>query len=397
MIISVIIVLAVLLVWIYLDLSLGRRQHKQMLEKQQFPERQGSVMFFGEGSEFFTSFKQDISEAANHIHINFFIFRNDTVGSEIIGILKKKASEGVTVRLLIDYVGSYKFPKSAIQELKQAGVSFAFSQKAQLPYVFYSLNQRNHRKVSVIDGTIGYMGGYNVGDEYLGKDPKLGDWRDYHLKFEGEGVQDLQNQFAMDWKRAVNEQLEGDNLYPELHQGPTNFQLMPTNGGFIEDTFLQLIRNAKQSIVIGTPYYIPGRDIQDALIAAAERGVSVQLLLPMKKDHPLVHETAYPYFTPLLKAGCEIYRFYQGFYHSKIFMIDDKICDIGTANFDRRSFTLNQEINCFIYEESFIHIVKGTLERDFQRAEKLTLEKVKNRSLLHRCKEKLGTAMSGLL
>lgn len=241
------------------------------------------------------------------------------------------------------------------------------------------------------------MGGFNVGDEYLGKDPKFGDWRDYHLKFEGDGVQDLQQQFAFDWEKAVNEQLTDENMYPKLDKGRTTFQLMPTHGGFIEEKFLQLIKSARESIVIGTPYYIPGQELQNALISAAKRGVSVQLLLPMKKDHPLVHEAAFPYFSALLKAGCEIYRFYQGFYHSKIFMIDDSICDIGTANFDRRSLTLNQEINCFIYDKRLIHIVKNTLERDFRRSEQLTLERVNNRSFMHRCKEKLGTAMSGLL
>jgi cardiolipin synthase len=396
MLISILLLVA-FFIWIYIDLSLGRKQHKQHNEGITFPKRKGNLTFLSEGSEFFSSLKNDITSATDHIHINFYIFREDSIGREIIQLLKQKANGGVDVRLLLDYVGSYGFPKKTIRQLKEAGASFAFSPKAYPPYFFYSLNKRNHRKITVIDGEIGYMGGYNVGDEYLGKDPKFGVWRDYHLKFSGEGVQDLQHQFIADWKKAAEENLSGSSLYPKLEKGTTSFQLMPTNGGFIEDKFLDYIKHAKKSIVIGSPYYIPGREIQDALMEAAERGVSVQLLLPMKKDHPLVHETAFPYFKPLLKAGCDIYRFYQGFYHSKVFMIDEEMCDVGTANFDRRSFTLNQEMNCFIDDEGFIEIVKDTLKRDFRRSQKLSMKDIKKRSLSHRFKEKIGTAISGLL
>lgn len=397
MLIAIVIVILAILAWLIVDLILGTRQKAKQTPQNERPLRKGDVTFFAQGRPFFNSLFQAIDEAQDHIHMNFYIFRDDTIGKETMERLQRKANEGVKVRLLVDWLGSLGLPKKARRRLQAAGVDIAATQKPTFPFWFATANHRNHRKITVIDGVTGFIGGYNVGDEYLGKDAKLGDWRDYHLQIKGDGVQDLQAQFLADWQQATKAQISADRYYPELGKGDCQIQLFPTNGKYLEHYFLTWINQAEASIILGSPYYIPGKNIQHALLSARKRGVSVKLLLPIKKDHPLVHEAAVPYFSPLLKAGCDIFLFYQGFYHAKIMMIDEKMCDLGTANLDRRSLTLNNEINCAIYNDDLITTVLAALDSDFRRAEKLTLASFKKRPLKNRAKQSIATVFSGLL
>lgn len=397
MVYTIIFIILAFITWLLIDLAFGHRHQSKRVSKKNAPLRKGDVVFYAEGSDFFEGLFEAIEKANDHIHINFFIFRDDTIGKKTIVRLKRKAAQGVKVRILVDFVGSLKFPKRTRKDLEKHGIAFETSQKPHFPFWFYSLNRRNHRKISVIDGHTGFVGGFNVGDEYLGKNPRLGDWRDYHLKLEGDGVQDLQRQFLADWKEASGETVTGRLYYPKLAEGNIKLRLLPTDGAPLENCFLGLINGAQKSIIIGSPYYIPGQIVQQALIRARKRGVAVKLILPIKKDHPLVHEAAVPYFRPLLKAGCEIFLFYQGFYHAKVMIIDEKICDIGTANLDRRSFTFNNEMNCFIYDDDLITTVLSALDRDFRRSEKLKMESLKKRSIGDRIREGAAASVSGLL
>lgn len=397
MVLAIVIIILAIIAWLTVDLKLGARQKHENVSKKEPPLREGDVSFYSEGRTFFNNLFTAIDEAQDHIHMNFYIFRDDTIGKEAIQSLQRKARGGVEVRVLVDWLGSHGFPKKTRHSLEEAGIHFAAAQKPFFPYWFYTFNRRNHRKITVIDGKTGFLGGYNIGDEYLGKDPKFGDWRDYHLKIEGDGVQDLQKQFLADWQQATGDEVEGARYYPELSKGDSQFRLFPTDAAFLEEHFLDFINGAEKSVVLGSPYYIPGKKIQKALLAARKRDVSVKLILPMRKDHPLVHEAAVPYFAPLLRAGCEIFLFYQGFYHSKVMIIDEKMCDIGTANLDRRSFTFNNEINCFLYTDDLITTVLSALDRDFRRSEKLTLDSLKKRSFKDRVKEKTSSIFSPLL
>lgn len=396
MLYTVLFIIFALIIWFLIDLTFGHRQLRNHTPEE-IPLRKGDVTFYSEGSHFFESLFDAIGNANDHIHVNFYIFRNDTLGKETLNRMKRKALQGVEIRLLVDYLGSRKLPKKVIKELRQFGIEFAFSQKPQFPYWFYTLNRRNHRKITVIDGHVGFIGGFNVGDEYLGKNPNLGDWRDYHLKIEGDGVQDLQKQFLSDWQAATKGKTEGSRYYPGLKKGSVSFGILPTNGSGLEKKFLQLIHRARKSITIGSPYYVPGQKIQQALIAARKRGVNVKILLPLKKDHPLVHQAAVPYFKPLLSSHCKVYQFYQGFYHAKVLVIDEKLAVLGTANLDRRSFVLNNEISCFIHDENMVNLVIDALKRDFARSQKVRLEQLKNRSIGDRILEGVATSISGLL
>ena len=385
-----------LIVWGTVDFKLGIKQQRREAKRYVQEIRNGQCELITTGHDLFKKLIDDIHNAEHHIHMLFYIFRDDHIGTQVLKALQEKAEEGVPVRLLVDRLGCH-LSKKSIKKLRKAGVHFSHSHPPKFPYWFFTLNRRNHRKITVIDGHIGYIGGYNVGDEYLGRDPKFGDWRDIHLRIKGDGVQDLQGQFLQDWSVATKEKISEKKYYPPLAKGLHQLKIVPSDGAFLEEAFLKLIKEAKTSIYIGTPYFIPGNEIKTQLIEAAKRGVDVKLIVPKQGDHPLVKEAAFPYFQPLIEAGCEIYRYYQGFYHAKTIVIDKEVCDIGTANVDRRSFHINHEINCLIFNREFIKEVIAIMEYDIVNSELLTIEQLQNRSLFHKSKERLATTFGPLL
>ncbi|MED4403844.1 cardiolipin synthase [Metabacillus fastidiosus] len=389
---------AAIIVWLTIDYKAGRKKHLQQERYQFYPMRRSNLEFYIDGHSFYNELFRAIKQSKQSVHILFYIVKNDEISHEFLTLLGEKAKQGVEVRLLLDYIGGKEFTDKEISLLKRKGVHFAYANKPKWPFYFYTLQARNHRKITVIDGEIGFLGGFNIGKEYLGHDPKLGFWRDYHLRLTNEGVTDLQQQFSKDWFKATSEDLTSNQTYfPKLLPGKLEQRFLSTNGSFLKKYFISLIQSAKKEILICTPYFIPGKKIQQELIKAAKRGVNVKVLVPMKADHPLVREASFPYYGPLILAGCEIYRFYHGFYHSKVFVVDDNTCDIGTANFDKRSFYINDEMNCLIYDVDFIQRVKESVYEDFTRSEKLTYEFLKKRPISERGKELLASMISYFL
>jgi cardiolipin synthase len=394
----ILLIAIILFLLVMLDYKLGERVYKSALKKKEYPNRQSDLTLFTTGEALFNDYFAELKQAKYHIHILFYIVRNDDVSQQLLNLLKKKAEEGVEVRVLVDWIGSLGLSRKTIQSLKESGIQFAFSNKPFFPFFFYKLNERNHRKITVIDGKIGYLGGFNVGKEYMGQDPKFGNWRDYHLKIIGEGVQDLQTQFRTDWKQATGVAFSKTETYfPPLPQGKMKHQLIPTDGMYLQEKYIDLIKQAKREIIIGSPYFIPGKKVMKALLDAAERGVHITIITPMQADHMFVKEAAMPYFHQLLKANCDIYRFYDGFYHAKVIVIDDEVCDIGTANFDKRSFFINYEMNGYIYDKAFIQSLKEAIARDLETSEKLTMPFFQNRTIVDRVKETIATILSPLL
>ncbi|MGG3799901.1 cardiolipin synthase [Metabacillus fastidiosus] len=389
---------AAIIVWLTIDYKAGRKKHLQQESYQFYPMRRSNLEFYIDGHSFYNELFRAIKQSKQSVHILFYIVKNDEISHEFLTLLGEKAKQGVEVRLLLDYIGGKEFTDKEISLLKRKGVHFAYANKPKWPFYFYTLQARNHRKITVIDGEIGFLGGFNIGKEYLGHDPKLGFWRDYHLRLTNEGVTDLQQQFSKDWFKATSEDLTSNQTYfPKLLPGKLEQRFLSTNGSFLKKYFISLIQSAKKEILICTPYFIPGKKIQQELIKAAKRGVNVKVLVPMKADHPLVREASFPYYGPLILAGCEIYRFYHGFYHSKVFVVDNNTCDIGTANFDKRSFYINDEMNCLIYDVDFIQRVKESVYEDFTRSEKLTYEFLKKRPISERGKELLASMISYFL
>ncbi|PEX88632.1 cardiolipin synthase [Bacillus cereus] len=385
-------------IWVTIDFSYGRLLHLKRVRSRNFPLRQSDFHLYTYGKDLYDALFTDIKQAKHHVHVLFFIVKNDKISREFLKLLIDKAQEGIEVRLLLDRFGSHHLSNEAIRSLQKHGVSFSFCHKVKFPFLFFSANQRNHRKITVIDGEIGYIGGFNIGEEYLGHNQKLGLWRDYHLRLTGEGVQDLQKQFLHDWFDETNKNLLDTSLYfPKQQTGAILHQFIPTDGAYLQNTFLHLIENAKEELFIGTPYFIPSKKIMNALLKARERGVQITILVPEKADHALVREAKFPYCRKLIRAGCNIYAFQQGFFHAKIIIADNHTCDIGTANFDKRSLYINHEINCLLYDKHFIQTVKTKLHEDLECSSLLSFEDVNPLSLVDRGKEWLGTILAFFL
>ncbi|MFE8697835.1 cardiolipin synthase [Cytobacillus sp. FJAT-53684] len=391
-------ILLIIALWLSLDFTLGRINQIKNLKRVNSPFRESSIDIFTKGPELFADFFSELKKAKHHIHILFYIVKDDSISKEFLNILKKKSDEGVEVRLLLDRIGSSSLKKRMIKSLKSHGIHFSFAHRPKLPFLFYSLQARNHRKVTIIDGKLGFMGGFNIGKEYINLDPKLSPWRDYHLKITGEGVSDLQKEFLTDWHSETNINLLGKDCYfPKLSKGQFRHQVTPSKGAFLEEAFSALIGKAKESIFIGTPYFIPSKRLLNDLNAALARGVKLTVLVPHISDHLLVKEASYPYLKSLLKNGAVVYEFLNGFYHAKTMIIDDEICDIGSANFDRRSLFLNYEINCYIYDRVFIDRVFQVIKTDIQDSKPLTLEELNRPNLFRTCKEWIARLVAPLL
>lgn len=379
-ILTVAAILLIIALWLSLDFTLGRKKQLQGLKRVDSPFRVSNIDIFTQGQELFADYFSELKKATHHIHILFYIVKDDKISKEFLSILKKKADEGVEVRLLLDRMGSFPIKKKTIESLKRHGIHFSFAHTPKLPYLFYTFQARNHRKITIIDGKIGYIGGFNIGKEYINLDPKLSPWRDYHLKMAGEGVADLQKEFLVDWHKETNTNLLANNAYfPALHTGKIQHQTIPSKGAFLEDTFSSLINRAKAKIFIGTPYFIPSERLFNDLIAAQERGIALTILVPKISDHILVKEASYPSLRKLLENGAAVYEFQTGFYHAKTIIIDDEVCDIGTANFDRRSLFINYEINCYIYDQPFIKKVQAVIKKDIQDSRQLSLTELNRR------------------
>ncbi|GGH87043.1 cardiolipin synthase [Pullulanibacillus pueri] len=373
---------------------------KKGIGKTQAPSpsaRWSNVAMFNDGHRFMDALKRDMEGAQHHIHLAFFIFRYDQIGKEMIEALIKHANRGVEVRLLLDAIGSKGFPKKARKKLEAAQIQFAYTAKLYFPFTIYALNRRNHHKTVVIDGKTGYFGGFNIGDEYLGKKTDMGDWRDYHLKIEGGGVKDLQDQFLSHWNKANKTQITGDVYYPKLERGHYEMKIIPTAGVGLESLFIDHLSRAQKHVFIGTAYYIPTKGLQKALLELLKRNVDVTILLPLRKDHPFVRPVSYHYLGPLLKHGAKVYHFYQGFYHAKVFIVDDVSCYMGTANFDQRSFLWNDEMSGFIYDKKLISEIEKMTKEDIRRSMTFTYDDLKKRPLIEKVKTQLSLPLAPLL
>ncbi len=354
------------------------------------------------GKATFKSIIEELKKATDHIHLEYFIIRNDNISNEIKEILIEKAQNGVEVRLIYDSVGCWRLSREYVKQLKNAGVQVHQFFPVFMPVLSRELNYRNHRKIIVIDGKIGFLGGLNIGDEYLGYDPKLGFWRDTHLKIEGEGVYSLQNVFLMDWRFVTKEQISSPKYYPKLiHYGEELIQI--TSSGpdsdwkSIMQAYFTMISNAEDKIWITTPYLVPGESINTALMVAALSGVDVRIIIPDRPDHLLVYWASRGNIEDLLRAGVKVYSYVKGFIHSKVLLVDGIAATVGSANLDIRSLEINFEVNSFIYEENVIKRLEYDFERDLKNSKEILLEEYTKRSIFDKFKESIGVLFSPLV
>lgn len=364
------------------------------------------VSIYTDGYDFFDELKIQLKKAKKYIHIEFYIFKDDELGTEILDILIEKISEGVEVRLLYDTVGSRLFSKKGVQRFKDAGGKIGGFFPSFLKLINFNLNYRNHRKIVVIDGETGFVGGFNVGDEYLGKDPKFGYWRDTHTKIVGSAVNDLNLRFMMDWRYTTHEDIDftryiNDDINP--YDGNVGIQIVSSGPDLseideIKYGYLKMIQKAKEYIYIQSPYLILNSSLLDALKIACLSGVDVRIMIPSKPDHPFVYWATYSYAGELIKSGAKVYTYgTDAFLHSKTVVIDDSICSIGTANMDIRSFELNFEVNAFMYCPDIAIQQKLIFENDIKNSTQVTQEIYENRSQIIRFKESISRLLSPVL
>lgn len=363
------------------------------------------IDIFVDGNAKFDALIEDIRQAKEFIHIQYYIIKNDVLFNRIRDVLVEKAAQGVEVRILFDAMGCRSVRKSYWEKLNRQGIRTAEFFPALLRRLHLRINYRNHRKIVVIDNRVAYVGGFNIGKEYIGLDPKFGYWRDTHLRICGEAILGLELRFLLDWNYAAKENLFADSRYMQgicagnrdrcdvqiIYSGPDTL-LQP-----VRDNYVRLIHKAKEKIYIQTPYFIPDDAVYTALMVAIHSGVEVNLMIPCKPDHPFVYWATYSYMGELVMAGANCYVYNNGFLHAKGVIVDDKVFCYGTANMDIRSFSLNFEVNAVVYDERKAKEMAGYFEEDLKHCTLVTKSMYASRSLPVRIKEQVSRLLSPLL
>ncbi|MFZ3102467.1 MAG: cardiolipin synthase [Desulfitobacteriaceae bacterium] len=353
------------------------------------------------GEETFKAIFVALKTAKNHIHLEYYIFKDDLVGRDIQNILITKVSEGVKVRVLLDGWGSITMAKR-LRELKRAGVETAWFSPIRFPFLSSQLNLRNHRKIIVVDGQVGFVGGLNIGDEYLSRSKRFGFWRDTFLKLEGESVHLLQKVFIHDWYYVNREKLHGRKYFPKPKLvGNQLIQIAASGPDSDWETILQVffasMAGAEKTIYIETPYFIPDESTLMALKTAALSGLDVKIISQGIPDHRLTYWASHSYFEQLLAAGVQIFQYQRGILHAKILIVDGQLGSVGSTNFDTRSFRLNFEISAFIYHSDFAMRLERDFNQDLEDSAEIIFEQFQQRPWTERFKESSARLLSPLL
>lgn len=363
-----------------------------------------AVQIFTGGEQKFDALLKDIEAAKHHIHLVYYIVRDDELGRRLIRALAAKAAEGIEVKFLYDHIGSSSLPKRYFHELIAAGGREAAFFPSRIPYLNLKINYRNHRKLVIIDGHVGYIGGFNIGDEYLGLDEHFGEWRDTHLRVVGNAVLQMQAQFLMDWNLAASGRIILNELYFPIISNTTGkigMQLVAsgpdTEYQQIKDAYIKMIYAAKKTICLQTPYFVPDESLMTALKIASLSGVDVRIMLPSRPDHFFVYWATHSYLGELIAGGVKCYLYEKGFLHAKTLVIDGKVSSVGTANLDIRSFKLNFEMNAFIYDTQTSAELQRIFEVDAEYCIPLTAEIYASRPFINRFKESISRLLSPIL
>jgi len=360
------------------------------------------VEIFTNGKDKFDAFKRDLREAKQYIHIQYYIIENDKIGTEVANILREKVSEGVKVRVLYDHVGSFHFNMSHFKRLRRDGVDVYPFMKITFPEFANRINWRNHRKIVVIDGKVGYIGGMNIADRYV-EGNKLGKWRDTHLRVTGDVVAAMQVSFAIDWNFMKRELIEESVKVtePGSIKNPIPIQLVtggPTSPwGNMAFVFQKAISSARKCIYIQTPYFLPSDSLLKSLQMAALSKVDVRLMIPRKPDSFLLRYASYSYVRQCLNAGIKIYFYEPGMLHSKVVVVDDDFVTTGSTNFDFRSFEHNFEGNLLLYSKEFSQRMKDIMHADMLESTRISLRTWRRRPFRQKALESIVRLFGPLL
>lgn len=360
------------------------------------------ITMYTNGADKFNDLLEEISKATHHIHLQYYIFCDDEIGCQVRDALIAKAGEGVKVRVLYDDVGCWNVKDKFFNEMKEAGVEVYAFLKVAFPVFTSKVNYRNHRKIVVIDGKVGFMGGMNIADRYV-KGAAWGNWRDSHFKIVGKGVHGLQAIFLIDWYVVSKKLLNDKILYPpaKIYSDDNIMQIAASGPVGLWRTLLQanifIIANAKKYVYIQTPYFLPTEGLNQALQTAALGGVDVRLMLPKRSDTRTANMATHSFIDEMVKAGVKVYLYNPGFLHAKLVVTDDALSCIGSANMDFRSFEHNFEINAFIYQPTFALQMKKSFMHDMHSCERLVPSRWLKRPLKQRIAESFMRLFSPLL
>ncbi len=355
-----------------------------------------------DGVKFFDALGRRIDEASAHVHVQFYIWRNDTRGREMLEHLAAAARRGVEVRLLLDPIGCFGLRRSHFRPLTAAGGKFAWFRTAHPLRNQWTFSLRNHRKLQIIDGRHCFVGGMNMGREYAGEDPRIGPWRDIQLEITGDAVRKFQMIFADDWFFATEEKLLDPRYYPQSGGGESHLvQPMPDGPDGADDpielSIVMMLNSARRRLWLTAGYFVPHEPLLTALQLAAARGVDVRLLISEKTDHPMLVNVGRSYYEELLRYGVKIYEYEAGINHAKVALIDDEWLMVGSANFDVRSMRLNFELNTLVRDPARAAELERVLSGDFDCSSEIILERFLRRSRLERLKESLLRPLAPLL
>ena len=362
------------------------------------------VYVYTDGKEYFSHVIEEMKNAKEFIHIQSYIIKNDELWQSIEKLLYKKIEEGVEVRVLYDSMGCRKMGKKDWERMRRKGIEVGEFFPAFFRRLHLRINYRNHRKIIVIDGKSAYVGGFNIGREYLGLEKSIGYWRDTHLGLRGSAVVSLHIRFVQDWNYATKQNLfKSRRLIREFAhgRGSDGVQIISsgpdTQNEEIRDNYQKLIGRARDHVYIQTPYLVLDEIILNELKMAAYSGIDVKIMIPCKPDHPLVYWATYSYVGELLEAGVRVFTYNNGFLHAKGVMSDGRVCCYGTANMDVRSFRLNFEVNATIYSPQTTEKLEKIFEEDLASCTEITPEIYAARGVIIRAKEQFSRMFSFIL
>lgn len=363
--------------------------------------RGNTVEFYHAGKELFPAILEAMDRAEDHIHMEYYIIRDDGIGRSFRDMMVKKARQGVEVRLLYDGIGSIGLPEEYLERLEEAGVETGCFLPPMAALAAKRLNYRNHRKITVIDGKVGFLGGLNIGDEYLGLDPKLGFWRDTHMRVDGDAAYRLQYTFLRDWYLAKGRLLEGARFFPgQESKGTELVQIVNSGPDSKRDAILEMYFSAiaagERRIWLATPYFIPEGGILLALKTAALSGADVRIILPSVPDSRVVYWASLSYLEELLQVGARVFLYQDGFIHAKVLIVDDRLATVGTANMDMRSFFSNFEQNAVLFDRHLVDRLAGQFQLDLRKCRELEASEFQGGSVWKKGKEIVARLLAPL-
>lgn len=373
------------------------------LEKsaKSYPMHGCGVSLMPATSDFVDELLLEIAKAEEHIHMQFYIFEDDELGTRVRDALIERARSGVEVRLLYDSVGCWSVKKSFYDEIRRAGGYVESFLKVRFPLFTNKVNYRNHRKAVIIDGRLAFIGGCNIANRYI-EGFNRGVWRDTMIAIRGSGVRAVQAMFLMDWLFANGSMVSGDRYFPVSEcSGSDIVQLVVSNPvdlwRYIPDALVRTLYTAKSYVYLQTPYFMPTETLLKAMQHVALSGVDVRLMVPLHSDNTIVELASYSYLGTLLAAGVKVYLFEKGFLHAKTIVSDDALSIVGSANLDFRSFEYNFELSSYVYSDSFAAEMKAQFCRDMQCCRQLTLREYESRGLSLRLRQSIARLFSPIL